>query len=236
MISILRKNIRSTYILLILLFPTVSIVNAQELKNNFDEVYNMDPELYNGAVFTGVYRGHIDGTQFFVSADFYTGDLGLQTHVYKEQKLNLDVYDQKVLLSFKNDINAVKIIELPLANIKYFYLDSKYFEVLPWQDDNYRIFQVFGDDNMKIIIHWSRTLNAGTGSRNNRSNFSNLKKLIWIYKEESYFPIKNNKTLIKLYSLDQQTKIKKWLKENRLKLQKTDDEGIQLIIDYIQEL
>ena len=226
-------NIRVSIILLILIVSLTDSLNAQELKSELDEVYNMNPELYNGSIFTGVYRGRVDGTQFLLSKDFFTGDIGLKVNTFKQQQLNYDVYEQKVLLSFKDDIEAIKIIEVPLANLNFFYLDNKYFEVQEWEGNSYRIFQVFGDDSLKILIHWTKTLNAGTGSQNNRSKFSNLKKRLWLYIDGDYHPIKNNKTLISHLSPDQQALVKEWLKKNKIKIQKADDEEFQMIIDYL---
>ncbi len=229
-------SFRTTIILVILLLPSVNSLNAQDLKSELSEVYNMNPELYNGRVFSGVYRGNVDGTQFFVSERFFIGDLLLRNQLFKAQQLNYDVYGQKVLLSFKDDINATKIIELPLANVNYFYLGTKYFEVLPWQNEGYRIFQVIENKDYKILIHYTRSLNGGTGSENNRSKFSNLKKRTWLYKEDNYFVIKNNKALIKLYPLDSQSDLKRWLKSSGMKIQKADDAGLQTIVDYLSTL
>lgn len=229
-------NLRSTIILLILfIFFADSLLAQDTVEVKLDQVYNMNPELYNGKVFTGIYRGKIDGTQFFISKKFLTGELRLNQQVFKQQKLNYDVYDQKVLLSFKDDINATKIIELPLANVEFFYLDSKYFEVHVWLN-GYRIFQTFGINELKILLYWTRTLNAGTGSESSRSRFSSLKKRIWLFREGSYYAVKNNKTLRKLYTDEQQLILKKWQKKNKIKIQKADDEQLQMIIDYLTGL
>jgi hypothetical protein len=209
---------------------------AQELKAEFDKAYNMDPELYNGKVFTGVYRGKVDGNQFFESFVFLKGDLALNNATYPLQSLNYDVFEQKILLSFIDAIKATKIIELPLANVRYFYLEEKYFEVHLWGESKYRIFQSIANDEVSILINWTKTLNAGTGAQNNRSRFSKLKKRIWVLMEEDYHPIKNNKTFGALFSIEKQDLLKKWLKETRIKIQKADDAQLLMIIEYLDSI
>ena len=207
-------------------------MDAQQLKQQFDQVYNMDPILYNGRIFTDYYRTGVDGTQFFIRKSFSVGDLKVRDHVYKQQNLNYEVYKQKLLLSFTDKNNAVKVIEVPLENVQYFYLRSKYFEVIAWQDNTYKIFQVFRNGQNEILIQWFKTLKSSNTTTTNRRQFSDLKKQIWLFKDDEYYLVKNNKSFIKLFLPEQKTAINKWLKKNQIKIQKADDKKLQLLIDY----
>ena len=210
-------------------------MNAQQLKVEFDEVYSMDPELYNGRVFNEIYRIGVYGNQFFSDEEFLKGDLGLRHQVYKDQELNYDVYRQKLLLSFNNDINARVVIEVPLLNTQFFYLGDRYFEVLPWEDSK-MIFQVFGVEKCKILIKWSKSLSIKSQTGSYQRKFSDLKKQTWVYIEGEYYPFKKNKSFIKLFGYEQQDDIEKWLKSNRVKIQKADDVSLQKLAQYCSQL
>ena len=211
-------------------------MNAQQLKAEFDKVYSMDPKLYNGRVFTEIYRIGVSGNQFFSDEEFQKGDLGLNHQVYKEQELNYDVYRQKLLLSFYNYINARVVIEVPLLNTQFFYLENKYFEVLKLKDDSKEIFQVFGDDHCKILLQWSKSLSTKSYSGNYQRKFSDLKKQTWVYIEGEYYSYKKNKSFIKLFGSEHQDDIEKWLKSNRVKIQKTDDASLQKLAEFCSQL
>jgi len=220
---------------LFLWFFTTNLLNAQQLKDEFDKVYSMDPKLYNGRVFTEVYKNDVSGNQFFLNEDFLKGSLGLYDQVYKDRELNYDVYRQKLLLSFENDINARIVIEIPLLNAQFFYLGDKYFEVLKWEDESSKIFQAFGDDKCKILIQWSKSLSIKSYSGNYNRKFSDLKKQIWVFKTGEYHVVKNNKSLIELFESEEQNEIEKWLKSNRIKIQKTDDAGLKMLAEYCNQ-
>jgi len=220
------------YLFIFSFFFVVHIAEAQQLEQQLDKVYNIDPQLYNGKIFTDFYIGGFGGTQFFSGAEFQFGDLGLSNKVYKQQGLNYEVYQQKLLLSFKDKIKAEIIIEIPIEHIRFFYLKNTYFEVISWPDNSYKIFQVFGNDKNKIMIHWRRYLKSNSNAIANQRQFSELKKQIWVLKQGEYYSINNNKSFINLFDLDQQDAIKKWLKTNQIKLRNANDEKLQSLADY----
>ena len=199
------------YFTFLLLCSPASLLEAQQLKAEFDEVYSMNPELYNGKIFTEVYRIGVSGNQFFLNENFQSGDIGLNNQIYKNQELNYDVYRQKLLLSFENEFNARVVIEIPLLNTQFFYLENKYFEVLNWKEDSKMIFQVFGDDHCKILIEWSKSLSIKSYSGDYNRKFSDLKKQIWVLNNGEYHAIKKNKSFIKFFGSEQQDEIEKWL-------------------------
>ena len=211
-------------------------MEAQQLKAEFDEVYSMDPELYNGRIFTEVYRIGVYGNQFFLNEDFQPGDLGLNNRIYKNQELNYEVYRQKLLMSFENDINARVVIEIPLMNTQFFYFENKYFEILNWKDDSKKIFQVFGDDHCKILIQWSKSLSTKSQTGSFQRKFSDLKKQIWFLKNGEYHHVKKNKSLIELFESEQQANLQKWFKSNRVKIQKANDADLKLLAEYCRKL
>ena len=224
------------YILSFLLFLNFSYSSiAQELKEKFDAVYNLDPELYNGQIFTNVYRRDIDGTQFFQEKTFKQNDLSLYKKFYKDQYINYDVYSQKLLLTYLDANLAQKIIEIPLENVRFFYIENNYFEVMVGPNNDFRIFQTFNFNNNKILIYWMKNLKANTGSVYYRFRFTNLEKQMWLLLNDHYYKVNNNKTFISSFPSDQQSTIKAWLKENKIKIQKADNLELDLLSNYLKK-
>lgn len=224
------------YISFLFWFSAGNSLVAQQLKAQYDEIYNLDHELYNGLIFTEVYRIGVAGNQFFLNEDFQFGKLGLNDQVYDDQNLNYDVFRQKLLLSFENEFNARVVIEVPLLNAQFFYLENKYFEVLPWEDDSKKIFQVFGNEGCKILIEWNKSLSTKSYSGNYNRKFSDLKKKVWFLKNGEYHAVKNNRSFIELFEIEKQDDIEKWLKSNRIKIQKADDASLQMLAEYCSQL
>jgi len=208
---------------------------GQELKVQLDAVYNLDPELYNGQVFSNIYRRDIDGDQFFQEKNFRQNDLALSGKFYKDQYINYDVYSQKVLLTYLDGNNAQKVIEIPLENIRFFYIGNNYFEVMTGPDNDYKIFQTFNFNDNKILIYWMKNLKVNTGSVYYRYRFTNLEKQMWLLLNERYFKVNNNKSFIRSFPVEQQTSIKGFLKENKIKIRKADTLELELISNYLSQ-
>jgi len=93
---------------------------AQMSLRNFDAVYGLDTKLYNGRVYSGYYNSFVKGHQFYEGKEFQNGQLITGGQLYKGKNLNYDIYQQKLLLSFKSTEHGHQIIELPLEHIRSF--------------------------------------------------------------------------------------------------------------------
>jgi hypothetical protein len=224
------------FLFVIFLFHYNQSSFAQELKVQLDAVYNMDPELYNGQIFTNVYRRDIDGNQFFQEKNFKKNDLTLSKKSYEDQYINYDVYSQKLLLTYLDENNSQKIIEIPLEHVRSFYIEDNYFEVIQGPDEDYKIYQTFNFNNNKILIYWMKNLILNSGSVYYRYRFTKLDKQMWLLLDGNYRKVNNNKSFLNSFPDDKKLAIKNWLKKNKLKIQKADSSELELFSNYLKEL
>ncbi|NOR86099.1 MAG: hypothetical protein GQ527_00675 [Bacteroidales bacterium] len=223
-----------SYIFSLVLFLIITIpANGQSLQNRLDGVYGLNPKLFNGRMYTNSYPATVKGHQFLSSKDFQEGSLEINQQLYEQQQINYDVYDQQLLLLFKDYTNASRLIEVPLSHVQSFILEGKYFELRNWEDSTYRIFQVIGEQDCKILIHWTKELKPITTTDSYQYQFSKVNRFLWIWKDNEYHAITNNKSFLKLFSDEEQLSIKKWLKSKRIKIQKTEDYNLLLLTQYI---
>jgi hypothetical protein len=208
---------------------------SQELKKQLDEVYNLDPELYNGRIFSNVYGNNVNGHQYFEERNFRRNELGLNHKVYEEQYINYDVYAQKLLLTYLDDNNAQKIIEIPQELVQFFSIGNNYFEMLLDEDNNYRIFQSFTFNKNKILIYWTKNLTKNTGAVYYDYRFTKMEKQIFLLLNGQYYKVKNNKRFVNQFPDEEQANIQKWLKANKIKIQKADNSAFELLTKYLSE-
>lgn len=229
----MRKFIFYTFFLLPFMYAENSI--GQTLKTHFDSIYNKDPKLYNGIIFTDIYTRSVAGTQFFEENSFRRNDLGLKTGDFQEQYINYDVYSQKLLLTYLDDNYAQKMIEIPIENIRYFTLGGRSFEVLTGPDGSYRIYQVYQYNKGKILIYWMKYMKKNSNNAY-AYRFSDIQKQIWLKINDDFFRVKNNKDLIEYINLTQKNELQAYLKTNKFKIQKEDQVKMQEFINYINTL
>jgi len=174
--------------------------------------------------------------QFLYSKDFVSGSLEVNQQTYFDKQINYDIYKQKLLLSFQDQNQANRIIEIPLIHLESFSMENKYFKLIAWDDSTRRIFQQIGENDIQILIYWFKELNAISSTDNYNYQFTDAKKQIWILKEGDFHQVTNNKNFHKLFPAEKQTELKKWMKSQRIKIQKSGDINLDLLIKYCENL
>ena len=182
-----------------------------------------------------MYGKNVDGHQYFEERNFRKNKLGLNHRVYEEQYINYDVYAQKLLLTYLDDNNSQKIIEIPQELVQFFSIANNYFEMLLDEDNNYRIFQSFTFNQDKILIYWKKNLTKNTGAVYYDYRFTKMEKQIFLFLNGQYYKVKNNKRFIDQFPDEAQANIQKWLKNNKIKIQKADNSSLELLCKYLSE-
>ena len=224
-----------TYLSFFFAFVVVGHVKAQQAIEA-DSIYGLNPQLYNGRIYKDYYGNSVKGHQFLVSEEYKNGTLQVNGQVFEGLSLNYDVYGQKLLFSFENQTKATKIIIIPLDNIQSFIFDNKYYEVIWWQNQEYKIFQTIISTQSKIIIYVKKELVTTTSTSEYDYQFSDVKKQFWLLKDGEYYSFRNNRSFTKLFDKDKNKIIKKWIKQHQIKIHKASDSQINELLNFCDVL
>ena len=211
-------------------------VSAQQDMGNLDDIYGLNPELYNGRIYSDFYDSHVKGHPFLLNPKYVIGTLRINNKSYVEQLINYDVFKQKVILSFTNNIHTQQLIEIPIFNLQSFSLEDKDFRLIKMPDSTLRIFQVIGKNHNLILIHWTKRMNTTSTASTYDYQFTSAKKQLWILKNHQLYPLKKNKSLIKLFEKEQAADLKKWLNSRRIRIQKANDQQLLYVSEYLNSL
>lgn len=222
------------FVIAVFLFLNLPILIAQDLHQKLDAVYGMSPVLYNGVVYSDYYNNGVKGDQFLDGGLFKIGNLTLNNASFTSLELNYDIYRQKLLLQFETQNLAKRQIEIPLEHTKRFSIDDKDYQIIQNNDSSFKIFQVIGDGNHKILIHHYKTLRTASSSVY-KYHFSERQHKTWLQKEDQIHRIKSNKQFANYFPKDKNL-IKSWLKSNKIKLKKASDPQFSELINYINSL
>lgn len=229
---------RSPFLFILFLFSILCTtqVIGQDLKSQYDKVYNMDPDLYNGIIFTNIYNRSVVGTQFFEENTFRRNDLTLGTRTFNDQYINYDVYHQKLLLTFIDESHAQKMVEIPTENIRHFYIGESYFEVLKNNEGDYKFYQVYNFNESKLLVYWIKYMKSNSTTVKNSYRFTDMRKQLWLLQDGDYTRVKNNKAFISTLPESKQSTVQTWLKENKIKIQKADHTNLQLLTAFLDSI
>lgn len=225
-----RISIISSFLLISL------AANSQNLFNQIDSIYGLDPTLYNGQYNPNVLTKDVKNHPFIYGPDFNKGTITIKGRIYKNINLNYDIYNQEILLKYKNNFGANVMLRLSKAWINKFTLDNNCFELIKYPESEKRIYQVIGHDSIKVLYYWEKDLDINQNAGSKKYHFSNPKKSMFVYKNKQIIKFKNKKSFIKIFDLDNQSAIKKYLKQNKIKIKKSSDKVMLNLITYCNNI
>ncbi len=209
---------------------------AQNIEANHERDFGLNPKLYNGVLYADFYGHQADGHPFIDQKEFHLGTLTLYNEHYEEVLLNYDIYSQKIILAFNDIHEASRQIEVPLENLVSFQWDDKRFMRADLPVHPAAIVQALGFDKHQFYFYWIKTLVANTHQNSKDYSFSSPKKVIYFKQGDRLVEIKKNKDLIRCMELSKQDAVKKWLRSNGVKVQKSNELSLILLTQFLNEL
>lgn len=229
------KVLRLIYIAVFFIWG-IQILTAQNLRSQRDLTYGLSPILFNGKVYSDFYDNQVNGDQFLLKASMTMGNLTIQNQSFTNQKLNLDIYKQKILLEFEDQNKAIKLIDIPIEHLSEFSLEQKQFIINKLDSVNYKIYQIIGDGKYQFRIHWFKKLETSSSGSVYDYQFTDAKREILFVQQGDISQISKNKSLVKSIKDTHQKEFKRWLKTNRIKIQKASDSELYTITQYLDQL
>jgi hypothetical protein len=209
---------------------------AQALENNPDQVYGYDPLLYNGMVYYYYSTPGTGGTQYLFD-DFDTkGSLTVRGVKYTDQALNLDVFNQKLILKYKNTVGSSNLIEISFAWLESFEIKGRHFELVATADTTKEIYQVIGAGPSKVLYYQSKKLLIQSFIESTNHAYSKVQKVMYVFNGHEKIRYKNNRSFVNAFNPDQHDMIRKYIRKHNLTVQKAKDSEMTELINYCNSL
>ena len=224
-----------TIISFFLLF-SLSGISAQQPVIKPNDVYGSDPLLYNGRHYTFFPPPSTGGNQFFSARQFENGSATIRGVIYNDLKLNYDIYNQHLILQYKNNIGAANLIIISDAWLESFSFRDLHFEIISSQDTLKRIFQVLGTGPVRILYFWEKKLKLDNIQGSKNYIFSDATRTMNVYIGKKILKFRNNKTFYSLFDPGKRIAIKGYLHKNSINVKKATDQTMTGLIYYCNSL
>lgn len=217
-------------ILFISIFSPVQIIHGQILKDSLDKVYTLDPFLYNGKKYTYYLPGNTKGSQYLVDGNFLKGNILINGIVYDDLKLNYDIYNQQLLLKYKNLHDAIEIVIVSDAWLENFTMEDKTFEYSNLNNKSRQIYQVIGEDKIRVYYYWEKNVKLDNTSGNPMYKFSKPVKETYLFINSQLKKYRNNRSFISSLDPAKQEYIKKYIQEHKINVKNAPD---KIMLDLV---
>jgi len=219
-------------LLLIILFSFSGTLISQDAVTILDRIYGLDQTLCNGKKYNYFLPSGTNGHQYLFSPDYVVGSVTLKGKCYQDITLNYDIFNQQLLLQYKDETGALNIIEVSKAWLKSFRLGNMNFEFLNLEQ-NPRFYQVLGEGPVRILYFWRKNLNLDVVIGSSDFTFTAAVRDSYVFMDGQLKPFRTKRKLIGLFDPGHRQEIKSYLRKNKVKVKKASDQTMEEMITFI---
>lgn len=203
-----------------------------ELYNYIQTEYKSDQVLVNGLYYDNYYRNAI-GHPFLFEDVFYKGTLVCQNKLYKDLDMKYDVYEQKLLIRYILNDRNIRFIP-PDEFISEFSFNEMHFKKYSFPGTVPEFYQVIADyDNLKCLCYWYKRRTESSHTRAFSSyRFYDSEKNCYLVLNDKLLKFRNNLSFINHFPKEKRYEIRKYLKSEKIKVLKSNDDTLRKLIDY----
>lgn len=225
----------AVHLLLFIAF-SINVLEAQKVKSDFDPIYGLDPILYNGKDYTFFVSSSIEGHQFFESEKYFKGSVIIKGNEYENLSLNYDIYNHQLLLKYNDARGAINIVEISKAWLESFKINGYYFELMKSDDYTDIIFQVVGVERIRLLINWQKRMKLKTESVSSYYFFSKPQRSVYVLNNNQLTKVKKKRDFLSVFNIEAQIDIKKYFKQQKIKLKKASISEMEGLMKYCNTL
>lgn len=222
--------LRNLFPLLFLFIITAA--NAQQNFNIVDSLYGADPLLVNGRYYNFFPPPKTAGNQYLADSRFEQGSLTIRGETFSNLMLNYDIYNQHLLLAFRNNAGADNLIIISDAWLEKFSLGGKDFELISFQDTVKRIIQVIGSGPDRIGYIWKKNLEPDSFHGARYYSFSLPKKEMLYLFGDQIIRFSNNRTFYTALDDRKRKAVREYLEMHRINVRKASDRTMADVMDF----
>lgn len=168
--------------------------------------------------------------------NYESGYVVIRNEKFEDILLNYDIYNQELILKYKDIHGADNVIKLSKAWLRGFNLHNREFVLMQTGNGQEGFFQVIGRDSLTVLYHWEKKMTLSKEVGKSNYHFSEPGRTMYLFKNEAFYRFKNNKSFIEYFEPGQRDTVKKHLAQNKINVKKASDENMLNLINYCNHL
>jgi hypothetical protein len=196
--------------------------------------YGSDANLVNGEKYFYPYT-RSDGDPFFFSEP-RQALVRVHEKEFAGQLLRYDIFNQQVILDVNDIYGGITSLVLRNEWLESFSFESHLFKRMNGPEGEASYYQVLVDGPISCVYSWSKdylmNLNSGVQSY----YFTDPQKKGYLVIDNTFFPYRNNGSFLKAFDGEQQKAIKQFMRQSKIKVNKSPDWQMRHLIEYCNTL
>ena len=209
----------------------------EDIRESTSTFYGTDDVLINGGVYTPLHPV-ASGNQYFIRSNFSKGSLSLVGRDFQNVDLKFDIEQQRLILKGFIDSVNFEIIVLNDNYIKEFVLfDYKFVNLSNYLNSKTikGFYELIYSGSFVFVRSYHKEFLASYSNRYLNGKYSETKIENFIIRDNIKYEIKKNKNLFSVFP-EQKGLIKKFMKDNKIKLRKASNTSLNKLMQYCDEV
>jgi len=228
----------SVTFLLLLIALSLSAQNAtEELRQHTAEVYGIDDILVNGITYRPLHP-IASGNPFYVSSVFVEGQIDLKGRSFQNVLLKYDIEQQKLILKHFLVSGNFEATALNNNYVKSFLLQGRYFvniQSILKNNESKGFYELIYRGNVLFVREYKKVFVGTFSDKYPYGKYSDTKTTNFLFLNGEKFKIAKKKDLYNLFP-QHKVLIKKFMKENKIKLRKSGNNKLNILMQYCDEI
>lgn len=213
----------------------INDINDSGLNVIIENAYGYDQNLINGRQYYNFYP-KAPGHAFWGQDLFRNGNISINGVKYNNVFLKYDICNQEVLLDYENSYGGRNQIVLLKSKIDSFSIINSRFVKYTFANTGTKFYQVITNSQIKCLYYWEKKLVKDATSVESYYSYSDEGKKMYLLYNNKLIQYRGNKSFIKIFPEKYQSKIKKYLKNNHLKVSKLPERKVIEVITFCEGL
>jgi hypothetical protein len=197
--------------------------------------YGLDQELINGFQYDKR-NVQYKGDPFFPDDHFYKGSVTLEGITYDDVQLKYDSYSQQLILGYNDFKKQYNQLIINNIQVDSFSLGTYRFKHIALSDPRMLFYQVFEAGPVTCYIHWKRDIHATHDDLQYSHEYTVPIGTFYIGYMGKIHPVTNRKSFILVFPDTLQPEIKRYFRQQQLRLREVGPKEIQSLLNFIGDL
>lgn len=235
-------KLKGSLFIFLSLFLVVSIHGQETAESHLmdvrqvaEEQYGPLAELINGEKYNYPYR--LDsGDPFFESGASDIASVQINGHMYDDQKIKYDIYNQLMVLEFTYSSGARESIVLRNEWLDFVLIGNRYFRLFPKEDGSPRFGQVINNGKYSCIYFWEKRYLPNLTDGAKHYAFSTPIRHAYVVVADQFISYKSKRSFLKCFPKPNKSTIKQHMKESRIRFRKVTDMEMSSLMNFINNI
>ena len=210
-------------------FPDSTLLSVLE---KAEKSYGPDPLLVSGEKYYYPYRSAL-GTPFLEHKDSDHALVKINGKTYRDQRIRYDLYNQLMVLEFKDGSGAFSSIILPLKLLEGVTIGDLVFKKFPMADGSVRIGQVLYEGWISCVCFWEKKYQFELYGGKQSFYFTDPERKRYVYMKGELFPLRGKRSLLNILPDEMRSRVKSYLKKHRIRLRRASDKEIGSVMEFM---